>query len=694
MGVFNKINQYSGVVTTTIVISLVLFMLGADFFANKSILGSFSTDIGEVDGHSITREEFTKELESANKLYGGNSNAANLEDIAWGQVVFNNYHVEQFELAGITISAEEEEDLLKGDNMHEVMKQFFGNAEGVEKFLSSFEDEQMSEEDRKNRIAVWKALKQYVRRDRLTKKYEALITKTEYATLNEAKHNYQTMNDKVEVKYVYVPYASIEDSTVEVTDEHLTKYLKEHKNEFKVEAGRSIEFVVLNVTPAKLDSLKVLEEVAALKEEFVAATNDSLYVAQNSETQKSIYSAKVDQLPEFIQNDFSNISAGKLYGPYASASGYQLTKVVAVESDTIASAKASHILFQTRADDTDEKKKEQKDKALQILKEIQSGASFEKMAAQYGSDGTASRGGSLGWFGKGVMVKPFEEAIFGTTQAGLLPRLVETQFGYHIVRVDVPKTNKKFKLATVDRPIITFETTRDSIYRVADELAASIKDTATLRSGVRNTPGAIRYEQQNVEQTAKAITSINEAAPIIKWLYNDETEVNSVSEVFTLQDKYVVVLVTGIREKGTASLKDVKDQIKPRVVNERKAAFIKASLATEGTLESIAKAYGAKAQSGSANEITLSSGTIGTIGYEPEGVGYAFGLAKGQRTAPIEGENGVYILELVNKTSTQVSDYVQTQKQVSDNRRQRLSYGVVENVFRTQANIEDFRYRY
>ncbi|MFN8417455.1 MAG: peptidylprolyl isomerase [Cytophagaceae bacterium] len=692
MGVFNKINQHSGIVFVVIISGLILFMLGADLFSKQSMFQS--TDVGEVDGKSITREEFVKQMEVATQLYGGQASGNNLEDLAWNQVVFNNFYVEEYAKAGVTVSAEEEQDLLQGDNMHEVIKQFFGSPEGVKQFLASFEDENINIEDKKRRVSIWKSLKEYVVSDRLRKKYEALITKTEYATVVDAKEEYKTINDKVELKYVFVPYSSIVDSTIEVSDSDLKTYLKDHKNEFQVEEGRSIEFAIFNITPSTNDSLRIYEEVNALKEEFKNSTNDSAFVSLNSETQKALYDAKVQELPESIQNEFNNLAVGNVYGPYPATSGYQLTKIVKVMTDSLYSAKASHILFQTRQDDPEEKKKEQKDKALQILKEIQDGASFEAMAAQYGSDGTASRGGSLGWFGKGVMVKPFEDAIFGASKSGVLPKLVETQFGYHIVRIDVPKTNKKFKVASVDRKIETFDATKDSIYRVADELSANIKDTATLRAGVKGLKNVVRYEQPNVEKSARTITGVNEAYEVVKWLYADDRDINDVSKVFTVQDKYVVVLATAMREKGTAPLEDVRDQIKPRVLAELKAAKIKEKLKTDGALEAIAKSYGSEAQSGSVSDVTLSSGSLSTLGYEPEAVGYAFGLAKGQRTAAITGENGVYILELVNKTTSEVSDYNQTQSQIQNNRTQRLSYGVVDNVFRKLADIEDFRYRF
>jgi peptidyl-prolyl cis-trans isomerase D len=697
MGIFNKINQRSGLVVGTIVAGLLLFLLGDAFTSKNSFFSSFNNKVGEIDGSNITVEEFQKEITKAEALYGGNGNNANMDDLAWTQLVFERVNKVVYEKAGIEISEGEKVDLLEGEHMSDVVKQQFGSAEQLKQFLKYLDSDQIqSEEERASIKGRWRALKEYVYNERMRSKYETIIKKSEYVTKAEAKRYYHALNDKAEAEYVYVPYFSINDTTITVTDAMLEDYLKAHKNEFEVEAGRSIEFAVFNNVPTGVDSSYVKKDLAELKDEFVLAKNDSAFIRSNSDAPADPSYVQLNQLPPALAARVNSLQIDSVYGPFSYGTGYSLTKILKIESDTNVMAKASHILFRTNETDPAEKKAEAKKQAQQILAEIQNGASFEKMAAQYGGDGTAANGGDLGWFGKGQMVKPFENAIFGASKPGLLPNIVETQFGYHIIRVDVAKTGRKFLIASVQKNVEAFDNTVDSIYRNADAFAASVKDTGTFRTEIKKyTAGVAKYEQANVDGAAKGITSINEAREIVKWLYSDDRSVNDVSPVFTVENKNVVVLLTRIREKGTASVEDVKDQIKPRVIIEAKAKLIKEKLKVEGNdFAAAAKAYGKDAVTGTASDISLSSGMITNVGYEPEAVGALFGLAKDKKTEALTGENGVLVLKNKNITVSEVADYNQFVTQLQQQRNNRLAYGTVEAAVKKTVEIEDMRYRY
>jgi parvulin-like peptidyl-prolyl isomerase len=330
---------------------------------------------------------------------------------------------------------------------------------------------------------------------------------------------------------------------------------------------------------------------------------------------------------------------------------------------------------------------------LGVLAEIKAGANFGAMAAKYGSDGTKDRGGDLGWFGKGQMVKPFEAACFGASAPGLLPNLVETQFGYHIVRVDVAKMARKFFVASVNKPVVAYENTIDSVYKIADEFLSKVTDTATFNKEVKNYKNATPYSQPYVEKTTRALTAVTQAREIVNWLYNDERDLND-TKLFTVDNFYVVAIYTEERPKGTATVNSVRDQVKPRVLNELKADKIKEKLKTDGSLESIAKAYGKDAISNTTADLTFASGVITGVGYEPEAAGVAFGLTKGKRSQVIVGESGVLIIEKVGETPSTIADYNQFVKQIEQQRKNKMMYGAVEQALRFNVDIEDFRYRY
>jgi len=453
MGIFNKINQRSGLVVGTIVVGLTLFLLGDALTSNNSLFSSFRNKVGEINGESITIEEFQKAIVKAEALYGGSGSNVNMEDMAWNQLIFDKANKVDYEEAGIELSEEEKMDLLEGDNRSEIIKQQFPDKDGLKKFLEYIDSDQIkSEEERENIKSRWRALKEYVFNERLRAKYESVLKKSEYVTKSEAKRYYHTQNDKMEATYVYVPYYSVKD-TIKVTDEMLQKYLDEHKNEYKVEQGRSIFFATFNNTPSAVDSAYARKDLAKLKEEFRLSANDSSFIRANSDNPSDPSVLPISQLPDGLSAMANSLQIDSVYGPFSFGTGYSLTKILKIENDTNVVARASHILFRFEATDSPEKKAEQKKKAEEILKEIQGGASFEKMAAQYGGDGTASRGGDLGWFGKGQMVAPFQNAVFGANKPGVLPYIVETQFGYHIIRIDVPKTGRKYKVATIQKNV-------------------------------------------------------------------------------------------------------------------------------------------------------------------------------------------------------------------------------------------------
>ncbi|WP_299248510.1 peptidylprolyl isomerase [uncultured Cytophaga sp.] len=696
MGIFNSINQRSGLVVGTIVIGLLLFLLGDAFTSPNSIFSSFNNKVGEIDGTNITIDEYQRSIVKAEALYGGSNNNNNMEDLAWNQLVFDNLNKNIYQKDGIEVSAEEKIDIIEGDHMSEIIKQQFGSIEGLAQFKKYLESNQFqSEEERIGVKGRWNALREYVYDERMRSKFDALIKKSEYVTKAEAKRYYHSINDKVEAEYVYVPFFSIKD-TIAVTDAMIEKYIKEHAAEFQVEEGRSIEFAVFNNTPTSEDSAYVKKDLAQIENDFKFAKNDTAFIRANSDVVADPAFVQISQLPTRLANMANTLQVDSVYGPFATSTGYSLTKIIKIESDTNVMAKASHILFRTNETDPAEKKVEAKKLAQQVLSEIQNGASFEKMAAQYGGDGTAANGGDLGWFGKGQMVKPFENAIFNANKSGVLPSIVETQFGYHIIRVDVPKMGKKFLVATVQNNIEAFDATVDSVYRTADAFAASVKDTGTFRAELKKfKSGVSKYEQQNIDGASKSITGVTEAREIVKWIYNEDRDVNDVSDVFSIGDKQIVVLVTRIREKGLASAEDVKDQVKPKIENEEKAKKIAEKLkATGGDFAAIAKAYGSDATTGKASDITLSSGMITGVGYEPEAVGTLFGLAKDKTSQVLTGENGMLIVKNLNFAKSEVADYSQFVSQLQQQRNNRIAYGVIEAAIKKTATIEDKRYRF
>jgi len=111
-------------------------------------------------------------------------------------------------------------------------------------------------------------------------------------------------------------------------------------------------------------------------------------------------------------------------------------------------ASARHILLKLSPDSSDEEKAEAKEKLQGILKEAKGGADFAELAKQYSECPSAPQGGDLGYFGRGQMVKPFEDVVF-SSEPNQISDIVETQFGYHIILVEDRKQEKPLALENV-----------------------------------------------------------------------------------------------------------------------------------------------------------------------------------------------------------------------------------------------------
>jgi len=702
MGVFNKINQRSGLVVGFIAIGLLLFLLGNEFFGPNSILFRNQNNVGEINGTSIDGVEYQNTVanqEAEYQIQSGKgvteSERQYIQQQAWNKLIYKYVYVDEFKDLGLTITEDEKFDMVQGNFIHSYIKSAFGgdqqgfNKSAVTNFLQNFDQVDPTTQMK------WRLIEFQLEEVRLKEKFTNLLKKSEYVTKAEAKKLYHAQSDKANVDFVFVPFSSIADSTVDVSDGDIKEYISKHEEEYKVEAGRSLVYAVFDVTPTYKDSVVIKKEIEKLIVDFKQTDNDTTFIENNSNAASLPAYQTASQLPPALSDRLNNLQKDSVYGPYADGANFSLYKIIKVDTDTNYSVRASHILLRAEAQ-TPEAKAAAKQKAQDVLNHIKGGANFADMAKQYGTDGTSTRGGDLGWFGKGQMVGAFEKACFAPSTAGLLPNLVETEFGYHIIKITQAKTNKKFLVGTVVSTIEPSEETTDSIYTKADNFAATVKDTAAFNAEVLklSVKGKVqKYDQKNVAPNDPGLAALQNARELIRWAYND-AELGEVSQVFTIDNKFVVAILTGERDKGTASVEDVREDVKRKVLMQKKGETISEKLkGLSGSFADIAKNYGAQAQTGTASDVTLASAIVGAVGYDPLATGTAFGLKQGTASQPIVGDNGVSLVKPVLVTiAPEATDYKTYSTQALSSRTNRVDYQSDEAI-KFFADIQDERYR-
>lgn len=704
MALINKIREKSGIAVTVIAISLILFMVGGDLLGPNSMLGGSSNQVvGEIAGKEINIKDFQSRVDGFRQNYEAQSGRslnenelASLRDQAWNQFVVDIAYKKEFEGLGLTVTDDELVDMVQGNHISPSILQAFSDPttgrfdkNAVINYLKNLKT--LPIEQQKS----WENFEKSLREERTRTKYENLLRLSTYIPKAQSEKEYVAQNTKATLRYLYVPYFSVVDTTIKVTDAQLEGYLKAHRKEYKGTDTRSIEYVTFPVQPAKDDSSALYTEIKELARGLASAQNDSAFASMNSDIPLPInmsFANMSDQLKEAVKT----FVPGGVYGPYREGNTYFIYKYDGTRVDSVSSARASHILIRAE-NQSDSAKAAARTKAEGILAQIRAGANFEALAATSSADpGSAQRGGDLNYFqNNGAMVKPFEEAVFSATSTGLIPRLVESQFGFHIIKVTATKSNTLYRIAAIGKTIAPSQATRDEAYRKADEFANSVKTKEQFNEAVKKNKALVVATANRIPESATNINAIQNGRDIVRWAFKDDSKINSVSQVFETEEQYIVAVLVGKSDQEDVKVDDFRDELTTKVRNQIKSEQITAKLkGASGDLETIAKKYGAGALVESATDISLATGFLTSAGFDPIALGKAFGLKPGQKSGVFTGENGVFIMELIGKTDApKIADFTQYKTQLTQSLESRMSY-LVNEAIRENAKIEDRRAKF
>ena len=522
-----------------------------------------------------------------------------------------------------------------------------------------------------------------------------------FTTEAEGKFKYEAEANKVNFDFVSIPFSSIKDSDVKVTDDEIIAYMKTKEKKFKSEESRELDYVLIQEKPSAQDEAEIKKNVDALllpsvrynKETgkndtisgFRSATNTAEFVNANSDIPfDSSYVAKQD-LPAGNTEQLFNLPIGEIYGPYMYNNYYCISKGLGRKAG--AKVKASHILISwegTQVPNKKEKRTKEQAKAKAdglLAQALANPGMFMMLAMTNSDDSSAQQGGDLGYFGPNQMVKPFNDFAFNNPVGKI--GLVETEFGYHIINV----TDKQdaVKLATIAQKIEPSEATNDKIYTQATkfEMDAVTKDFATLVKEMKLTASPAA----RVKAIDENFGSVSNQRQIVKWAFESDTKIGSVKRFEVVNVGHVIAKLKSISEKGLMTVEEAKPQVEPILKNKKKAAKIIAAI-KGGSLASIAAA--SKVTVMNAVDLTIENPSVPNAGFEPKVVGLAFSSKVGQVSKPIEGNAGVYVI--ATKTVTKALPLKSHVDYINKVKQQVTSYsGRVMPALKEDADIKDNR---
>jgi len=720
MAVINSIRQRSGLLLTIVLVGVVLFILG-DFISGQFRGAREEKSVGKVDGQEISASLFAQELDKVENTYIRNvgrrpqeHEKQQLKEQAWNQLLFQTIYAEEFDKLGIKVTRiadgddNEENDMLAGgrtmdDNLKNA--QAFKNERGqfdinlLNRYFSIIQNPQDAEQQ--SMREQWIASSKMIYDQRLRQKYTSLLEKSTYVTTAEGEKEYHATEKSGVFDYLFVPLSSVVDSLVSVTDDELEDYLEAHENEFSVTESRIVDYVSFPIRSNNADAQRTQKEIDVLAKQFQNDANDSTFAKAKTDIGTKATAKYVEnELPPFLlDKEFVN---NEVYGPYLQANEYILYKYLGVVQDTsFVNPSASHILFITQGLEG-EAKEEKKAQAEEVLARAIGGENFMVLALQYSEDnGSKQKGGDLGSFGKGRMVKPFENAVFGAKKEGVVPTLIESQFGYHIINVtslaSVSEVLDKLLFAQITKKITAGRDTRNAIFREANAFLKDSKEEGNFDLALENNDKRVKIGGIKLSKNSKFVGSLGEASSLINWAYQQE-ENDVVSDLIKLSDKYVVAIVTKVIKENALTVDNLREQLKAKVVQQKKLDLIKEKLASySGSLSDVKEAYNNAHGSELASlyegvSLKLSNAMVGATGFDPIAVGSAFSVKQGEQSAIVSGDNGVYLFKNISiKEASEIADYSSYQENLRAPQAGSIDYKA-DLALKKLLNVEDKRY--
>ncbi|HEY0896110.1 MAG TPA: SurA N-terminal domain-containing protein, partial [Sphingobacteriaceae bacterium] len=355
MGIMSFLRNRAGVILIVAIgLAIVSFLISDAVQFGGPLMGR-SNDVGSIDGETISYEEFNSRVEqNANNLkqqtgqgtLNPQMNAYVIEN-SWNQAISEVLMSKEFERLGLAVSKNELNDMITGKNPHPQVVQSFGdpatgeiNRSQLNAFLGQLDTQDPSSPVRQQ----WGSFLLAIKQDRMAQKYNNLIRNSLYVTSLEAKDEYESRNKLASFRYVTLPYTSIPDAQVKLTDEDYKEFYNQNKYRFNnPEESRTFEYVVFDAKPSKEDSIEVKNRINKIAADFKAAKDDSLFVSINADTKVPVSYVKKGQLDPALDSLVFNAAEGTVVGPVFTGDAFKVAKVLdsRVGPDSV---KASHIL--------------------------------------------------------------------------------------------------------------------------------------------------------------------------------------------------------------------------------------------------------------------------------------------------------------------------------------------------------------
>lgn len=667
-------------------------------------------DVGEVNGKTLTAQEYQKmvdEYAEVIKLTQGlnslnDDQLTQVKDQVWQSYVNNQLIAAEAKKLGLTVSDAEIQAIIEEGTHPLLMQTPFRNPQTgafdkdmLKKFLVDYANMGKSQmpaqyvEYYQKMGAFWNFIEKTLKQTALAEKYQNLLAKSLISNPVSAEDAFASRTEQTDVLLAAVPYSSISDSTITVSNEEIKALYNKKKDTFEqpIET-RNIKYIDVLVTPSDEDRKEVLDEVTEYSTQLANAADMSTFVrSTNSVVPFSEVVVNKTVLPNDIVARLDSVKLGEVYGPYYNQAddSYNAFRILAKQT---APDSIQFRQIQVYAD-TEAKTKTLADSIFTALK---GGADFVELAQKYGQTGEASWLTARNY--EGAALDAENAKFINTLINGGIKELNNLQIGQAnvILQVMDKKAMKdKYQVAIIKRPV---EFSKETYNKAYNDFSQFVAQNTTIDKIVANAEdnGYRLLERADFRSGEHYVGGVKGTRDALKWIFAaKEGEVSPLYECGE-NDHLMVVTLEKINPAGYRNINLVADMLRSEIIKDKKAEKIMAEL--NGADINKAKSA-ANAVSDTVKHITFAAPAYVSVTRASEPVLGAFAgkTEVNKTTAPIKGNAGVYVMQVINKDKSAETFDAKTEESNLENMAARYSSSFISDLYK-KAEVKDDRYLY
>ena len=694
MATLEKIRSKAGLLVLVVGLALFAFIIGDFLNSGSTYFRQTQERVAKVDGEVIKIQDYQGRIDEMTEMYKMQSGQTNLPEEYMNQIRQSVFDAmvqeivldEATDKLGMTVSPEELFDMVQGENISPMIQQMqmFVNPQtgqfdktALLNFLKTIDDDNIASYPADQQAQLlqarnfWLFWEKNIKRQRLEQKYTTLLSKAVAANVLDAKEAFNDAAENSDIVYAMQSYASIPDSTIEVSKSEIEKLYNQRKELYKQKEGKVIKYIAVDIRPSQEDYDKASADIESLKEEYTTSEKVADIVNENSEVPYMDAFFTENAFDPEMKQFATTSEVGAVYGPVFDNDKYRMFKLVDKKMGPD-SVKVSHIML---ANGDEARTTALADSLMNVLK---NGGDFAALAKEFSADQAAENG------------EDFKNAVFSTPVNEIAK--VKSLYGTHLVKVTEKTANvNKYKVADIDMTVSPSSKTYSNIYNELNQFISQNNDLAKLDEAAKEA-GYNLIAGVNVTADNQTLGSIKNSRPVIRWAFQNDK--GKISEIFECDDKFVIAGVEGTIKEGYRSVASLTPALKAEIAAQKKGEKIAADLKAKNltSVEAYADAMGSKVDS--VKFINFGTRRIAGIGVEPK-LNAMVSLAEvGQVSAPVAGNNGVYVFKVYDRNK-EAKEYNEAEeiKTLDASNAYRFGFQAIQSLV-NKADVEDNRIRF